>query len=225
MSPSRSARASWSPASTSSCGGRAPALQADARRTPLAHGRLSLRSGDAACARFGERRLNLTAIEFAIVKSLLARPAHVLSRAQLIGASHAASIHVSQRTIDSHIRNIRAKLAEAGARMRSKPCMASASGSGVAAVSENAPGDKWRPRIGLVVLAILLTVMALPLVGLFFFRIYENQLVRQTEAELIGQGAAIAAIYAREVGAAGLPPDKLGAAVAAYRPQRQQRRR
>ena len=41
-------------------------------------------------------------------------------------------------------------------------------------------------------LAILLTVMALPLVGLFFFRIYENQLMRQTEAELIAQGAAIA---------------------------------
>ena len=75
--------------------------------------------------------------------------------------------------------------------------------------------NKWRPSIGLVVLAILLTVMALPLVGLFFFRIYENQLVRQTEAELIGQGAAIAAIYAREVRDAALPPDKLGAVVAA----------
>ena len=95
--------------------------------------------------------------------------------------------------------------------------MASASGSADVAgetVSANAPGSKWRPRIGLVVLAILLTVMALPLVGLFFFRIYENQLVRQTEAELIGQGAAIAAIYAREVRAAELPSDKLGAAVA-----------
>ena len=58
--------------------------------------------------------------------------------------------------------------------MRSKPCTASASGwANVVGetVSENAPGSKWRPRIGLVVLAILLTVMALPLVGLFFFRI------------------------------------------------------
>ena len=32
--------------------------------------------------------------------------------------------------------------------------------------------------------------MALPLVGLFFFRLYENQLIRQTEAELIAQSAA-----------------------------------
>ena len=94
--------------------------------------------------------------------------------------------------------------------------MASASGSGDAAGElVIVRGSKWRPRIGLVVLAILLTVMALPLVGLFFFRIYENQLVRQTEAELIGQGAAIAAIYAREVRDAALPPEKLGVAVAA----------
>jgi signal transduction histidine kinase len=76
-------------------------------------------------------------------------------------------------------------------------------------------GLKWRPRIRFVVLAILLTVMALPLVGLFFFRIYENQLIRQTEAELIGQGAAIAAIYAQELRQAGLPPEKLGPEIAA----------
>lgn len=59
--------------------------------------------------------------------------------------------------------------------------------------------NKWRPRIGTVVLAILLTVMALPLVSLFFFRLYENQLIRQTEMELIAQGAIIAAIYASEI--------------------------
>jgi signal transduction histidine kinase len=71
--------------------------------------------------------------------------------------------------------------------------------------------DKWRPRLGLVVLIILMTVMVLPLVGLFFFRLYENQLIRQTEAELIAQGAAVAAIYAREISDAGIPPEKLGA--------------
>ncbi|RWP10674.1 MAG: HAMP domain-containing protein [Mesorhizobium sp.] len=56
-------------------------------------------------------------------------------------------------------------------------------------------------------------VMALPLVGLFFFRLYENQLIRQTEAELIAQGAALAAIHAQEVRDAGIPAEKLGAAV------------
>ncbi|MFA6157001.1 ATP-binding protein [Mesorhizobium sp.] len=72
-------------------------------------------------------------------------------------------------------------------------------------------GRKWRPRLATVVVAILVLVMALPLVGLFFFRLYENQLIRQTEAELIAQGAAIAAIYARDVRDAGIPPEKLGA--------------
>ncbi|ESX65112.1 ATP-binding protein [Mesorhizobium sp. M0027] len=71
-------------------------------------------------------------------------------------------------------------------------------------------GSKWRPRLATVVIAILIMVMALPLAGLFFFRLYENQLIRQTEAELIAQGAALAAIYALEVREAGLAPEKLG---------------
>ena len=74
---------------------------------------------------------------------------------------------------------------------------------------------KWRPRLGLVVLAILIIVMALPLVGLFFFRLYENQLIRQTEAELIAQGAALAAIYAGEVRDAAFRPKSS----ARWRPQ------
>lgn len=72
--------------------------------------------------------------------------------------------------------------------------------------------DKWRPRLGFVVLAILLTVLALPLAGLFFFRVYENQLIRQTEGELIGQGAVIASAFAAEVRLA-VPASSLGAAV------------
>ncbi|TIX64336.1 MAG: two-component sensor histidine kinase, partial [Mesorhizobium sp.] len=76
-------------------------------------------------------------------------------------------------------------------------------------------GDKWRPRLATVVVAILIVVMALPLVGLFFFRLYENQLIRQTEAELIAQGAVLAAIYAEDVRQAGIAPEKLGAPVSA----------
>ena len=62
----------------------------------------------------------LTAIEFAILKSLIAQPAHVLSRSQLMDASHAANIHISDRTVDSHIRNIRAKLADGRLRRRDR---------------------------------------------------------------------------------------------------------
>jgi signal transduction histidine kinase len=77
--------------------------------------------------------------------------------------------------------------------------------------------ERWRPRLATVVVAILIVVMALPFVGLFFFRLYENQLIRQTEGELIAQGAVVAAVYASEVRSAGISADKLGAAMPATR--------
>lgn len=80
---------------------------------PMIHGRLSLDPGRRSAA-FGGKEIDLTSIEFSIVKSLLARPAHVLTRNQIMDASHAANVHVSDRTVDSHIRNIRAKFAAAG---------------------------------------------------------------------------------------------------------------
>ena len=75
--------------------------------------------------------------------------------------------------------------------------------------------ERWRPRLATVVVAILVVVMALPLVGLFFFRLYENQLIRQTEGELIAQGAALAAVYAQDVRDAGITADRLGASLSA----------
>ena len=59
--------------------------------------------------------------------------------------------------------------------------------------------EKWRPSVGLVIFAVLAAVGALPLVGLFFFRLYDNQLIHQTQAELIAQSRVLAAVYAREV--------------------------
>src|SRR5262249_52411117 len=62
----------------------------------------------------------------------------------------------------------------------------------------NAP-NKWRPSLSLVIFTVLATVAILPLVGLFFFRLYDNQLIRQTQAELIAQSRVLAAIFAQEV--------------------------
>jgi two-component system, OmpR family, sensor histidine kinase CreC len=79
------------------------------------------------------------------------------------------------------------------------------------ASSENLGGrrllvrQKWRPSLAMIVCAVLTTVMALPLAGLFFFRLYENQLIRQTEAELTAQCAVLAALFEREVNST-LPP-------------------
>ena len=41
--------------------------------------------------------------------------------------------------------------------------------------------EKWRPSLGLVIFTVLALVAALPLVGLFFFRLYDNQLIHQTQ--------------------------------------------
>src|SRR5918995_5788085 len=60
-------------------------------------------------------------------------------------------------------------------------------------------GEKWRPSVGMIIFAALAAVAALPLVGLFFFRLYDNQLIHQTQAELIAQSRVLAAVYAREV--------------------------
>ena len=51
------------------------------------------------------------------------------------------------------------------------------------------------PALGLrmILLTTLLVTAALPGVGALFLRVYENTLVRQTEAELIAQGAALVA--------------------------------
>jgi two-component system OmpR family response regulator len=56
----------------------------------------------------------LTAIEFAILKTLFARPGIVFTRDQIMNAAYNNQINVSDRTIDSHIRNIRSKFSEAG---------------------------------------------------------------------------------------------------------------
>jgi two-component system OmpR family response regulator len=56
-----------------------------------------------------------TALEFAILEALMARPEMVFSREQLMAAAYGPGTFVADRTIDSHIRNIRAKLAATGA--------------------------------------------------------------------------------------------------------------
>jgi two-component system, OmpR family, response regulator len=80
---------------------------------PLTHGQLSLDiQGHAAT--IATRPIALTAIEFAILRTLLARPSRVFSRELILEAAYGGAIHVADRTIDSHIRNIRAKLAAEG---------------------------------------------------------------------------------------------------------------
>ncbi len=56
----------------------------------------------------------LTSIEFSILKALLARPGIIFDRERIVSSAYGAGMHVSDRTVDSHIRNVRAKLQAAG---------------------------------------------------------------------------------------------------------------
>ena len=58
--------------------------------------------------------IELTASEFSLLLALLQRPDAVQSKSQLIDKVYGNNPHVSDRTLDSHIRNIRAKLSRAG---------------------------------------------------------------------------------------------------------------
>jgi two-component system OmpR family response regulator len=91
----------------------APPARAAPDEPPLSHGVLVLRPLQHA-AEFAGRPIDLTAIEFAILKVFLSRKSVVFTREQIMAAEYGANINVSDRTIDSHVRNIRAKLAQAG---------------------------------------------------------------------------------------------------------------
>lgn len=79
----------------------------------LTHGALRLEP-DAHEVAFAGHAVAMTANEFAILHILMARPRVVFSREHILDASRGGMVHVSDRTTDSHIRNIRAKLAAVG---------------------------------------------------------------------------------------------------------------
>ena len=57
--------------------------------------------------------LTLTPVEFRLLEALAGRPGRVLSREQLLGRIYDDHRVVSDRTVDSHIKNLRRKLQEA----------------------------------------------------------------------------------------------------------------
>ena len=56
------------------------------------------------------RPLVLTPIEFRLLRKLSGQPGRVFSRTQLIGALYDDHRVVSDRTVDSHVKNLRRKL-------------------------------------------------------------------------------------------------------------------
>lgn len=79
----------------------------------LARGALRLDPGRHLCT-YLDQPVALTGREMALLEHLMTRPDHVSTKGQLTDAVYGPAIHVSDRTLDSHLRNLRAKLAEAG---------------------------------------------------------------------------------------------------------------
>ncbi|GGL72704.1 response regulator transcription factor [Wenxinia marina] len=79
----------------------------------LRRGVLELDTGRHA-ARVNGAEVALTARELELLARLMARPDQVIARPAMVDAIWGAGVGVSDRTVDSHLRNLRAKLAEAG---------------------------------------------------------------------------------------------------------------
>ncbi len=81
---------------------------------PLQHGRLQL-DLETLRASWGGSPVTLTATELGVLRTLLTRPGKVYSREELMDRAYATDRIVSDRTIDSHVRGLRAKFAALGA--------------------------------------------------------------------------------------------------------------
>jgi two-component system OmpR family response regulator len=79
----------------------------------ISHGDLVVDLNRHACT-LRHQALDLTATEFSVLSILLARPGFVLDRNMLIRETYGNNSSLSGRTLDSHVRNIRAKAAALG---------------------------------------------------------------------------------------------------------------
>jgi len=71
--------------------------------------RFELRAEEARILYFGQL-LSLTRYEFLLLKTLIERPGQLFSRAQLMDLVWSNSINTMDRTVDTHIKSLRAKL-------------------------------------------------------------------------------------------------------------------
>ncbi len=65
-------------------------------------------------ASLNSRQLKLSPVEFALLSRLAAQPGRVFSRDQLMSSIYSDYRIVTDRTVDTHVKNLRRKLAESG---------------------------------------------------------------------------------------------------------------
>ena len=69
---------------------------------------------DALSVSFNDIDISLTSTEFNLLRTVMQRPTKVFNREELMRGAYDALTHVSDRTIDSHVRHIREKFAVTG---------------------------------------------------------------------------------------------------------------
>lgn len=79
----------------------------------MRHGELML-DPDAWVATWRLVPVSLTVTEFTILRTLVSMPARIFSRDMIIDRLHGPGFAITDRTIDSHVRNLRRKFADAG---------------------------------------------------------------------------------------------------------------
>ncbi len=95
-------------------GAQAAPLPESSSGNVLRHGQLTL-DIERFKAFWNEEHIELTKTEFLLLRTLLRHPGRVFSRDELMKGAYDDGTFVSDRTIDSHIRRLRGKLAEIGA--------------------------------------------------------------------------------------------------------------
>ncbi|MCB1153472.1 response regulator transcription factor [bacterium] len=94
-------------------GGGPPTAQPPGNGT-LRHGELTLDT-ERYLVHWGSTQVTLSVTEFGLLRTLMGFPGKVFSRDELIDGAYAYNNVVTDRTVDSHIRRLRRKFADAGA--------------------------------------------------------------------------------------------------------------
>jgi two-component system response regulator BaeR len=112
--------------------GRLPgqAAMAGAASPRLAVGRFTLDDAGQR-AWYADALLPLTPVEFRLLRTLLQQPGRLFARALLLDAIHVDFRDVSDRAVDSHVKNLRRKLQAAlGAELAAHECIVTVYGAG-----------------------------------------------------------------------------------------------
>ena len=88
-------------------------VAAETGAASISHGGVTI-DAEAWTAVWQGQEVSLTVTEFTLLRTLASMPSRIFSRDMLIDRLHGPGFAITERTVDSHIRNLRRKFAEAG---------------------------------------------------------------------------------------------------------------